>query len=88
MSKLRELAYAIDPSLWVTQVLGFEPTAWQSEFLRAPQGASILVLTARQVGRRLNGAPARSTRRFREAAPPRLNARRNWQAARSAFGRG
>src|ERR1700730_5077222 len=56
MSRLRELAYAIDPALWVSTVLGFEPTAWQSEFLRAPQGASILVLTARQVGKTTTAA--------------------------------
>ena len=51
MSKLRELAYQIDPVLWVREVLGVEPTAWQQEFLRAPRGASILALTARQVGK-------------------------------------
>ena len=51
MSKLREIAYQIDPALWVRQVLGIEPAAWQEQFLRAPQGASIIVLTARQVGK-------------------------------------
>src|SRR3954452_11464273 len=51
MSKLRELAYQIDPALWVRDVLGIEPTAWQMEFLRAPRGASIIVLTARQAGK-------------------------------------
>jgi hypothetical protein len=56
MSELRELAYAIDPALWVTKVLGFEPTAWQAQFLRAPQGASILALTARQVGKTTTAA--------------------------------
>ena len=51
MSKLRELAYQIDPVLWVRHVLGVEPTAWQMEFLRAPGGASIIALTARQAGK-------------------------------------
>jgi hypothetical protein len=51
MSKLRDLAYQIDPAQWVHRVLGVEPAAWQAEFLRAPRGASIVVLTARQVGK-------------------------------------
>ena len=51
MNELRELAYRIDPVLWVREVLGFEPAAWQAEFLRAPLGASIIALTARQVGK-------------------------------------
>ena len=51
MSKLRELAYQIDPSLWVRELLGVEPAPWQAEFLRAPFGASIIALTARQVGK-------------------------------------
>jgi hypothetical protein len=51
MSKLRELAYQIDPVIWVREVLGVEPASWQMEFLRAPLGASILALTARQVGK-------------------------------------
>src|SRR5258708_15305180 len=51
MNSLREVAYRIDPALWVSQVLGVEPAAWQAEFLRAPRGASIVVLTARQVGK-------------------------------------
>jgi len=50
MSK-REVAYQIDPALWVVEVLGVEPTAWQAQFLRAPLGASIIALTARQVGK-------------------------------------
>ena len=49
-SKLRELAYRVDPALWVRNVLGVEPTPWQQDFLRAPRGASILALTARQCG--------------------------------------
>src|SRR3954449_8232126 len=51
MSKLRELAYQIDPALWVREVLGIDPTAWQMEFLGAPRGASIIALTARQAGK-------------------------------------
>jgi Terminase large subunit, T4likevirus-type, N-terminal len=51
MSMLRELAYRIDPVLWVRKVLGVEPTSWQERFLRAPQGSSIIALTARQVGK-------------------------------------
>jgi len=51
MNSLREAAYRIDPVLWVSEVLGVEPAPWQSDFLRAPLGASILALTARQVGK-------------------------------------
>jgi hypothetical protein len=51
MNELRELAYRIDPVLWVREVLGVEPAAWQAEFLRAPLGASIIALTAPQVGK-------------------------------------
>ena len=47
MSAMRELAYQIDPVAWVREVLGFEPTPWQAEFLRAPRGASVIALTAR-----------------------------------------
>jgi hypothetical protein len=56
MSKLRDLAYQIDPVLWVRQVLDVEPTAWQMEFLRAPRGASIVALTARQAGKTTTAA--------------------------------
>jgi hypothetical protein len=48
MSALRDIAYRIDPVLWVREVLGVEPAPWQMQFLRAPQGASIIALTARQ----------------------------------------
>jgi Terminase large subunit, T4likevirus-type, N-terminal len=51
MNPLHELAYRIDPVLWVRKVLGFEPTPWQEQFLRAPEGSSIVALTARQVGK-------------------------------------
>jgi hypothetical protein len=51
MSALSEIAYQIDPALWVRNVLGVEPAPWQEQFLRAPKGASIIALTARQVGK-------------------------------------
>jgi hypothetical protein len=51
MSKPRELAFQIDPVLWVRHELDVEPAGWQQQFLRAPRGASIVVLTARQVGK-------------------------------------
>jgi hypothetical protein len=51
MSTTHELAFMVDPALWVQRVLGIEPASWQDEFLRASQGASIIVLTARQVGK-------------------------------------
>ena len=56
MNELRELAYRIDPVLWVREVLGVEPTPWQQEYLRAQRGASILALTARQVGKTTTAA--------------------------------
>jgi hypothetical protein len=51
MSELRDIAYRLDPVPWVREVLKMEPTPWQETFLRAPRGASILTLTARQVGK-------------------------------------
>ena len=42
MSKLRELAYRLDPVPWVTGVVAMTPTSWQETFLRSPRGASIL----------------------------------------------
>jgi SAM-dependent methyltransferase len=51
MSQHRELAYRIDPALWVREVLKIKPAAWQQQFLRAPRGAQIIALTARQVGK-------------------------------------
>ena len=51
MSNLHEVAYRLDPALWVRKVLGVEPTEWQEKFLPAPRGASILALTARQCGK-------------------------------------
>ena len=51
MNTHREIAYRVDPALWVREVLGMTPTSWQESFLRARRGASILALTARQVGK-------------------------------------
>ena len=51
MNQLRELAYRIDPVLWVREVLGVEPAPWQQDSCARRWGASILVLTARQVGK-------------------------------------
>ena len=56
MNNLREIAYRIDPVLWVREILSMTPTAWQETFLRAPRGASILALTARQVGKTTTAA--------------------------------
>ena len=56
MSHLREVAYRVDPVLWVREVLGVTPTPWQETFLRAPRGASILALTGRQVGKTTTAA--------------------------------
>src|SRR4051794_41323818 len=56
MSKPRELAYQIDPALWVRETLLVKPAPWQAEFLRAPRGASIIALTARQVGKTTTAA--------------------------------
>jgi hypothetical protein len=56
MSDFRQTAYQIDPALWVRDVLGVTPTAWQETFLRAQRGASILALTARQVGKTTTAA--------------------------------
>ena len=50
------VAYRLDPALWVRHVLKHEPTPWQQDFLRAPRGASILALTARQCGKTTTAA--------------------------------
>ncbi len=51
MNNVREIAYRLDPVLWVREILNTTPAAWQETFLRAPLGASILALTARQCGK-------------------------------------
>jgi len=55
-SELRELAYRIDPVVWVREVVGAIPYAWQQTFLRAPRGGSVAALTARQVGKTTTAA--------------------------------
>ena len=56
MNRLREIAYRIDPALWVSEVLGVEPAPWQGNFCARRAGASILALTARQVGKTTTAA--------------------------------
>ena len=56
MSNLREIAYRLDPVVWVRDTLRMTATPWQETFLRAPRGASILALTARQVGKTTTAA--------------------------------
>ncbi len=56
MNILREIAYRLDPVLWVRAILEMTPMPWQETFLRAPLGASILALTARQVGKTTTAA--------------------------------
>jgi hypothetical protein len=51
VSPRRDIAYRLDPALWVGEVVGVTPTSWQEQFLRAPRGAFIMALTARQVGK-------------------------------------
>ena len=53
---VREIAYRLDPALWVRERLVVTPAPWQDSFLRAPSGASILALTARQVGKTTTAA--------------------------------
>ncbi|MGC2642137.1 MAG: hypothetical protein WA406_10585, partial [Pseudolabrys sp.] len=43
-----ETAYRLNPALWMQVVLGITP---HGKFLPAPRGASVAVLTARQVGK-------------------------------------
>jgi hypothetical protein len=56
MSEFSEIAYRLDPVPWVTNVIGVTPEPWQETFLRAPQGSSLLALTARQVGKTTTAA--------------------------------
>jgi Terminase large subunit, T4likevirus-type, N-terminal len=56
MNSYHEIAYRLDPALWVRDFLGVTPTAWQAQFLRAPRGASIIGLTSRQVGKTTTAA--------------------------------
>jgi Terminase large subunit, T4likevirus-type, N-terminal len=56
MTAPREIAYRIDPVRWVLDVTGMTPAPWQETFLRSPRGASLLALTARQVGKTTTAA--------------------------------
>jgi hypothetical protein len=57
MSNLHEIAYRVDPALWVRrETLDMSPASWQQTFLRSPGGASILALTALQVGKTTTAA--------------------------------
>jgi hypothetical protein len=56
MTALHSLAYKLDPALWVKDVVKIEPAPWQRRFMSAPRGASILALTARQVGKTTTAA--------------------------------
>ena len=56
MNNLREIAYRVDPVLWVRRLWALTPAPWQQVFLRAARGASILALTARQVGKTTTAA--------------------------------
>jgi hypothetical protein len=56
MTKLHDLAYKLDSALRVKDVLGIDPAPWQRRFMSAPRGASILALTARQVGKTTTAA--------------------------------
>jgi hypothetical protein len=56
MSNLREIAYRIDPASWVREVLAMTREPWQETYLRAPAGASVLALTARQRGKTTTAA--------------------------------
>jgi hypothetical protein len=51
MNPVSEIAFQVDPALWMREVLEITPHPWQETFLRAEKGASIAVLTARQVGK-------------------------------------
>ena len=46
-----EIACRLDPSIWMREVFGMTPHAWQETYLRAPQGQCIAVLSSRQVGK-------------------------------------
>ena len=59
----REIAYRLDPVLWVREVLGMTPRALAGEISARTRGASILVLTARQVGKTTAAAWAWRIRR-------------------------
>src|SRR5262245_52681691 len=58
MNTNREVAYRIDPARWAREGLGISPRPWQGTFLRVRRGASVCILTARQVGKSTGAAMA------------------------------
>ena len=38
MNRHREIAYRLDPALWMHDVLGITPRAWQEQFLSVRAG--------------------------------------------------
>lgn len=54
----RKIAYHLDPALWMREIAGIPPRPWQEQFLRVHRGASVLILTARQVGKTTAAATA------------------------------
>ena len=64
MNTALEAAHRIDPALWMQDVLGKTPHAWQKKFLLQPLGSSIAVLTTRQVGKTTGAAVAMAHHAF------------------------
>ena len=62
MSNLRELAYRVDPALWVREVLGVEPTKWQEEPLAGPICSSFIIPSCRLIKVRIVDGPTTPTR--------------------------
>ena len=42
MNPAREIAYRVDPTLWMREVLGIEPHAWQEKFCAQSEGRPLL----------------------------------------------
>ena len=51
MNTLREIAFRIDPVLWVREILGITPTNGRSHFCGRNVVPPLLVLTSRQFGK-------------------------------------
>src|SRR5215831_2984843 len=64
MNTALEAAHRIDPALWMQDVLGIKPHAWQKKFLLQPLGASIAILSSRQVGKTTGAAVAMAHHAF------------------------
>ena len=45
MNPVREIAYQVDPALWVRETLDMTPTPWQETFLRSPHRFRTLPLS-------------------------------------------